>query len=404
MNRESGAQTGTNARIALPRGVWALGFVSLFMDVSSEMIHGLLPVFMVSVLGAGALAVGLVEGIAEATASIAKIFSGTLSDRIGKRKLLAGAGYGLAAVTKPLFPLATSVGWVLSARFIDRIGKGIRGAPRDAMVADLAPPDLRGAAYGLRQSMDTTGAFAGPLLAIGLMTLLAGDIRAVFWFAVIPAIISVGILIFAVDEPPVTRSHGEAPGPRPTELGRLGVAFWWVVAAGAVLTVARFSEAFLILRAEQLGLGAAIVPLVLVVMNLSYALSAYPAGVLSDRLGRFPLLAVGMASLAGADLVLAWAKGIAWAMAGVFLWGLHMGLTQGLLAAMIADTAAADSRGTAFGVFNFVAGIATLLASIIAGALWDRFGAPATFIAGAVFTTLALALYFAGRRRSWVSS
>jgi MFS family permease len=395
MNHERGV-----TRPVMPRGVWALGFVSLFMDISSEMIHGLLPVFMVSVLGASAVAVGLVEGIAEATASVVKIFSGTLSDRLGKRKLLAGAGYGLAAVIKPLFPLATSVTWVLAARFVDRIGKGIRGAPRDAMVADLTPPALLGAAYGLRQSMDTAGAFAGPLLAIGLMSLLAGDIRAVFWFAVIPAFISVAILIFAVHEPPVLRSGGSLPGLGPRAWSGLGAAFWWVVSVGAVLTLARFSEAFLIMRAGQLGMGAALVPLILVVMNIAYALSSYPAGVLSDRLGRFPVLAAGIACLVTADLVLAWAMRVVWVMGGVFLWGLHMGLTQGLLAAMVAETAPAGRRGTAFGVFNLVAGIAMLLASLAAGALWDLFGAQATFLASAAFATLALTLYVARQQFS----
>jgi MFS family permease len=382
-------------RSVMPRGVWVLGLVSLFMDISSEMVHGLLPVFMVSVLGASAVAVGFVEGIAEATASVVKIFSGALSDRLGKRKLLAVIGYGLAALVKPLFPLATSVSWVLAARFVDRIGKGIRGAPRDAMVADMTPPSLLGAAYGLRQSMDTAGAFAGPLLAILLMSVLAGDIRAVFWFAVIPAFISVAVLIFGVHEPPVLRSGSPSPALGSRAGSNLGGAFWWVVSVGAVLTLARFSEAFLILRAGQLGMGAALVPLILVAMNITYALSSYPAGVFSDRFGRFPVLAAGIACLVVADLILAWARNIMWVMGGVSLWGLHMGLTQGLLAAMVAETAPADRRGTGFGVFNLVAGIAMLLASVTAGALWDLFGAQATFLAGAAFATLALALYLA---------
>jgi MFS family permease len=379
----------------VPRGVWVLGFVSMFMDISSEMIHSLLPVFMVTVLGVSALAVGIVEGIAEATASIVRIFSGFLSDRLGKRKILAVAGYGLAAITKPMFPLATSLGWVLAARFVDRIGKGIRGAPRDAMIGDLTPRESRGAAYGLRQALDTVGAFAGPLLAIALMTLLANDFRAVFWIAVIPAFASVALLVFAVPEPPRPPATVEREKLRAGEIGQLGRAYWWVVIAGAVLTLARFSEAFLVLRAEGLGLDMALIPLVLVIMNIAYAASAYPAGALSDDWGRLPVLGLGLLLLIAADIVLALAGGIAMTFAGIVLWGLHMGLTQGLLAALVADSAPARLRGTAFGIFHLVTGIAMLAASIAAGALWDRLGAPATFWAGALFTALALGLYLA---------
>lgn len=375
---------------AVPRGVWVLGFVSLFMDASSEIVHSLLPVFMVSVLGASALAVGLLEGVAEATTSIVKVFSGALSDRLGRRKALTVLGYGVAALTKPMFPLAPTLGWVFAARFIDRVGKGIRGAPRDALIADLTPPPLYGAAYGLRQSLDTVGAFVGPLLAILLMILFAGDIRAVFWVAVVPAIIAVALLVVGVREPERPASTPSAAPLRRVDLARLGRGFWWVVGIGTVLTLARFSEAFLVLRIENLGLSATFIPLVLIVMSVVYAAAAYPAGRLSDRIDRRIVLGVGFTALIAADLVLAFAGGVATGLIGVALWGLHMGLTQGLLAALVADSAPADRRGTAFGVFNLVSGAVLLAASVLAGGLWDRFGAPATFLAGAGFTTIAL--------------
>jgi MFS family permease len=370
-----------------------LGLVSLLMDVSSEMIHSLLPVFMVTGLGATALMVGVVEGVAEATALIVRVFSGALSDWLGRRKGLAVLGYGLGAISKPVFALAASVHWVFAARFMDRIGKGVRGAPRDALIADLAPPEVRGAAYGLRQSLDTTGAFLGPLLAIGLMVLWAGDFRAVFWFAVVPAVLAVVLLIFGVREPPrVAGAHRPVAPIRWQTLRELSAAYWWVVAAGAVFTLARFSEAFLVLRAQQLGLPDAYAPAVFVVMNLVYALSAYPVGRLADRMSRNVLLASGLGVLVAADLVLATAGGLVAVAAGVALWGLHMGMTQGLLATMVADAAPAHLRGTAFGFFNLASGVAMLVASVLAGLLWDVLGAASTFYAGAAFSALALVL------------
>lgn len=373
----------------IPRGVWALGLVSLFMDVSSEMIHALLPVYLVAVLGASALTVGFIEGIAEATAMITKIFSGALSDWLGRRKLLAAIGYGLAAFTKPVFPLATNIGWLIAARFVDRIGKGIRGAPRDALVADLSPADIRGASFGLRQSLDTVGAFLGPLLAIGLMTLTADNFTAVFWIAVVPAFIALALMVFGVEEPQRNADGISRARLRLADAGRLSAAFWAVTAVAAVLALARFSEAFLILKAHAVGLSTALVPAVLVVMNVAYALSAYPAGALSDRIGRRGLLLTGVALLILADLVLAFAGSLPWVAAGTAIWGLHMGFTQGLLATLVADTAPEDLRGTAFGAFNFVSGIAMLLASVIAGALWDGFGPRMTFLAGAAVTSIA---------------
>ncbi|MDX9707914.1 MAG: MFS transporter [Trichloromonas sp.] len=388
-------------RLNLPKGVVALGLVSLCMDLSSEMIHSLLPVFLVTVLGSSALSVGLIEGIAEATASVAKVFSGVLSDWIGRRKPLVLIGYGLAALTKPLFPLASGIGAVLTARFIDRIGKGIRGAPRDALIADITPSETRGAAYGLRQSMDTVGAFAGPLLAMTLMAATHDNFRLVFWVAVVPAIACVLLIIFGVEEPESTApaKHTRSPITR-ENLRRLPAHFWWVVAFAAVLTLARFSEAFLLLRAQNLGLAVTWVPMVLIVMNLVYAAGAYPLGKLSDNGNRSGPLAWGIGFLILADLVLGAAGGIGAVMLGAALWGLHMGATQGLLSALVADAAPADLRGTAFGVFNLASGVALLAASVTAGALWSRFGPAVTFYVGAAFSAVALAGLFIDTRRS----
>ena len=375
----------------IPGSVWILGLVSMFMDVSSEMIHALLPLYLVTVLGASTLTVGIIEGIAEATASITKIFSGALSDYLGKRKWLAAFGYGLAAVTKPVFPLASGIGWLTAARFIDRIGKGIRGAPRDALIADLTPANLRGSAYGLRQSLDTIGAVLGPLLAIIFMAAFANNFTAVFWIAVIPAFISVAFIIFGVHEPERRRGLREVQAPLSRqELVRLSGIYWMIVGVAAIFTLARFSEAFLLLRAQSVGLPIAVVPMVLVVMNIVYTLTAWPAGALSDRIGRYGVVTVGFALLVLADLALAIGGSITVVMVGVVLWGLHMGLTQGLLSALVADAAPEELRGTAFGMFNLVSGIAMLIASVVAGALWDIAGPAGTFLAGAAFTAIAL--------------
>lgn len=380
----------STAAARMPAGVWVLGFVSLLMDLSSEMIHSLLPLFMVTTLGASALMVGLIEGLAESTALIVKVFSGVLSDYLGKRKGLALFGYALGALTKPVFALASGTGIVLAARLLDRIGKGVRGAPRDALIADITPPQIRGAAFGLRQSLDTVGAFVGPLLATGLMLLWADDFRAVFWVAVIPGLLAVALLWAGIREPerPPPERRGN-PISR-ANLRRLGSAYWWVVAVGGVFTLARFSEAFLVLRAQQSGIALALVPLVMVAMNVVYALAAYPFGKLSDRVSHGRLLAGGLLVLLAADLVLATSSHWSGVLGGVALWGIHMGITQGLLATMVADTAPADLRGTAYGFFNLVSGLAMLLASVCAGLLWDSFGAAFTFYAGAAFTLLAL--------------
>lgn len=374
----------------IPSGIWVLGFVSLLMDISSEMIHSLLPLFMVTILGTSTMAVGVVEGLAESLALVVKVFSGTLSDYLGKRKGLALFGYALGAFTKPLFAIASGVGLILTARLLDRVGKGVRGAPRDALVADIAPPQLRGAAFGLRQSLDTVGAFLGPLLAVGLMLLWANDFRAVFWVAVLPGLMAVGLLLFGIQEP-VQKQTGVRTNPiRRDNLLRLGSAYWWVVGIGSVFTVARFSEAFLVLRAQHGGIPIALVPLVMVAMNLIYAFSAYPFGKLSDQMSHMRLLTLGIIVLIAADLVLAANDHWGVVLLGVGLWGLHLGMTQGLLATMVADTAPADLRGTAYGFFNLASGLAMLIASVLAGFLWDQLGASSTFYAGAVFCAVAL--------------
>ncbi|WP_181196666.1 MFS transporter [Paraburkholderia sp. BL25I1N1] len=367
-----------------------LGFVSLFMDISSEIIHSLLPMFLVTSLGASATMVGLIEGAAEAASPIIKMFSGALSDYLGNRKWLAVIGYGMGALSKPLFALAPTAGIVLTARVVDRVGKGIRGAPRDALVADITPAHLRGAAYGLRQSLDTIGAFVGPLLAVALMLLWADNFRRVFWVAVVPGLVAVALLVFGIREPAPQPGAKRVNPIKLDSLKKLSGPYWWVVGVGAVFTLARFSEAFLVLRAMQGGIPIALVPLVMVAMNVVYSLSAYPFGKLADSMSHTRLLAAGILVLVASDIVLA--HGNSWPVVifGVALWGLHMGLTQGLLATMVAQSAPPELKGTAFGFFNLMSGLAMLVASVVAGQLWDRFGASTTFYAGAGFCIATL--------------
>ncbi len=374
----------------IPSSIWALGFVSFFADISSEWIHSLLPVFLVSTLGASVTAVGIVEGIAEATALITKIFSGVISDYLKKRKLLALIGYGLSACTKPLFPLSNSIGMVLAARFTDRIGKGLRGAPRDALIGDIAPTEIRGASFGLRQSLDTAGAVIGPLLAVLLMLVLADNIRTVLWIAVVPAFIAVAILAKGVKEPEHRYLKAENKSINLSGIRHAGKDYWQLVAVAGVLTLARFSEAFLVLKAQATGLQIAFVPMVMVVMSLTYAFSAYPAGKLSDRLNRYSVLIIGIIFLVAADVFLGLADNLWMLSIGVALWGLHMGFTQGLLAAMVTDTAPEELRGTAYGAYNVVCGVSMLIASVLAGLIWDRFGSSVMFFTGAAFTVISL--------------
>ena len=360
------------------------------MDISSELVHSLLPIFMTTVLGASMVTVGIIEGVAEGIAATTKVFSGAVSDYFRKRKLLAVIGYALGALSKPVFPLATTIGWVFGARFVDRIGKGIRGAPRDALIADITPPPLRGAAFGLRQALDSVGAFVGPLLAVVYMILFANNIKAVLWVAVVPAFIAVFLLIFALREPEPTESTTYSRNHLTLRDAKcLPLRYWLVVMLGAVFTLARFSEAFLILRAQDVGLAIAYVPGIMIVMNIVYSLFAYPAGVAADRLSARKLLVFGLGLLVAADVILAMAASPPLAFLGVAFWGLHMAFTQGLLSKLVADTAPSELRGTAFGVFNLVSGGVLLLASIIAGSLWSIYGASATFIAGASFAALA---------------
>jgi MFS family permease len=373
--------------------VWALGFVSLFMDLSSELVHALLPVFLVTTLGMSVTVLGMLEGAAEATALIVKVLSGPISDYLGRRKGLLLLGYGLAALTKPLFPLATTPALVVAARLLDRVGKGIRGAPRDALVADVAPPEIRGACFGLRQSMDTIGALLGPLFAIVLMFWFANHIRTVLWFAVVPAFIAIGLIAFGIDESGHAPAHRAFRSPlRWRALREFPPGYWLIVGVGATFTMARFSEAFLVLRAQQTGLNLVWIPGVMVVMSLAYSLSAYPVGKLSDRLDRRLLLALGMGLLIAADLLLGMGQSVISVLVGVAVWGLHMGFTQGILAAMVSETAPSTLRGTAFGVFNLACGLGVLLASALAGWLWDHFGASTTFLAGAALVVTPLLL------------
>jgi len=369
----------------LPRNVWVLGFASLFMDTSSEMIHGLLPVFLVGSLGISALTLGLIEGVAEATASISKIFSGALSDRWAKRKPLIVAGYAMAALTKPLFPLADSALTVFVARFIDRIGKGVRGAPRDALVADEVPPERRGAAYGLRQALDTVGGFAGPLLAVLFVAALALPVRTVFWIACIPALITVSILLFGLREPAnVPRAPSRGNPFAGFRFRDYPAHFWRLVGLVLLFTLMRFSEAFLVLRASDAGLSIGYAPMTLVVMSLTYMLTAYPAGHVADRVSRPHLLALGCAVMVVADLLMAFGTNLAMVFAGIAVWGVHMGLTEGLISALTADAAPENLRGTAFGVVNLARGLMLIAASALAGALWSWQGPQATFLAGAL--------------------
>jgi len=376
------------ARARLPRNIWILGIASLLMDTSSEMIHGLLPIFLVGGLGVTAMTLGLIEGVAEATAAIAKVFSGALSDHWAKRKPLIVFGYGLAALSKPLFPIADSALTVFIARFSDRIGKGIRGAPRDALIADEVPPEQRGAAYGLRQSLDTVGGFGGPLIAIALVAGLAMPIRQVFWIACIPAVLTVMVLAFGLREPasvPHQRRHNPLAGFRFRDYPR---HFWALVGLVLLFTLMRFSEAFLVLRASNAGLAIGYAPMTLVVMSLTYMLTAYPAGMLADRVSRPHLLALGCVVMVVADLLMAFGTNLWLVFAGIAVWGVHMGLTEGLISALTADAAPPNLRGTAFGVVNLARGLMLIAASALAGALWNWQGPEATFLAGALLAAI----------------
>jgi len=388
-----GYSRGQQSLRALPSGIWILGFASLFMDVSSELIHSLLPIFLTTTLGASMVTLGIIEGIAESTAAIIRVFSGTVTDYLRRRKFVLVLGYALGAITKPVIPLATSIFWVFGAHFVDRIGKGMRGAPRDALVADIAPPALRGAAYGLRQTLDSIGSFVGPTLALLLMLLLADNIRAVMWIATIPASLSVLVLVFYLREPEKTYKTALSKFQIFTSMfsgaRALPVNYWFVVVLGAVFALARFSEAFLVLRAYSVGLHIGYVPLVMIVMNIFYAIFAFPAGAAADHFSHRRLLFIGLVLLIAADFVLAFAHSQNAVFIGAALWGLHMAFTQGLLSKLVADTSPTEFRGAAFGIFGLASGVALLFASTIAGLLWSHYGPAATFLVGAGFASLA---------------
>ena len=375
---------------AIPRQVWVLGFVSLLMDVSSEIVQTLLPLYLVAGLGASAVTVGFVEGFSIAVAMVTRLSSGFLSDWFGNRKFLAALGYGLAAISKPLFPLADSLFWIVGAKFLDRVGKGIRAAPRDALIADITPAEIRGASFGLRKSLDTVGGFVGPIAAIGLMLWTGGSFSTIFWIAVIPAFLAVGLLVACVKEPdvPAARKKGAALNLKDAVL--LNRANWVVILVSSILAIARFSEAFLLLRSQQVGFSIAWVPATMVIMHLVYGLAAYPVGMLSDRIGRNVMLGISLLFLLAGDLVLAYTATIPFLILGIVLWGLHMGFSQGILATLIADTAPSHLRGTAFGVFSLTTGILALVGNLAAGALWDQQGAQATFLMGALLSGAAI--------------
>jgi MFS family permease len=376
---------------SMPRNIWVLGLVSLLTDISSEMIHSVLPLFLVTSLGTDVVTVGLIEGLAEATASVVKLFSGTLSDRLGRRKELAILGYGFSTIVKPLFAIANSPGLVLLARFGDRVGKGIRGAPRDALVADSTDESNRGAAYGLRQSLDTIGAFLGPILATGLMLSSEQNFRLVFWLAVIPGILAVALLALGIKE----KSKAQPKQSQPLQwqtLKDLGRDYWLLVAVALLFNLGNSSDAFLLLRAQQIGVAPAFVPLSLVVMNSTYLISAYPLGRLSDKIGRYRLLTGGFLLYALVYLGLAYVQTPVQMGLLLGLYGIHLGMSQGSLLALVADRVPSELRGTAFGFINLAIGLAILPASLIAGALWQWVSPQATFLVGSGFAIAAVVL------------
>ena len=376
----------------IPRQVWALGWVSLFTDISSEAIISVLPLFLTTTLGASVTTVGLIEGIAEATASVLKVFSGAISDYWGQRKSLAVLGYGLSTFVKPLFAIASSPSWVLLARFADRAGKGIRAAPRDALVADVTDASNRGAAYGLRQSLDTIGALLGPLLAMVVLDRSPQNFRLVFWLAVIPGIIAVMFLVFGVKEPRQQQNQQRVNPLNRSALSSLGSNYWWLLLAVLIFNLGNSSDAFLLLKAQQVGIPAAFIPLTLVVQNLTYALFAYPLGRLSDRISRRQLLIGGwlIYALVYGGLALVDRAPQFWGLLAVY--GVHLAMTQGTITALVADLVPANLRGTAFGFLNLAVGVALFPASLLAGLLWQQLGSGVAFAVSSGLALIAICL------------
>jgi MFS family permease len=383
----------------IPKTIWILGFVSLLMDISAEMVNSLLPLYMVTSLGVSVVFVGVIEGIGQSTALIVKVFSGAVSDHLKKRKPLVVVGYMLSAFSKPFFPLATGLEALVTGKILDRLGKGIREAPRDALITEIVPAQARGEAFGLQKALDTVGAVLGPLVATALLFFWFSDIGTIFWIAVLPGLLAVLLLIWGVREPKQANATQVRKPFVFSKFKVLSAGYWWITALGAAVTLARFSEAFLLLRAQQTGIALAFVPLVMVIMSLFYALSAYPSGKLADRMDHTKLLGLGLVILLVADLLLAVNQNRLTLFAGVALWGVHMGMTQGLLSTMIAAAAPDKLLGTAFGVFNLVSGVAMLLASVLAGVLWESLGASSTFFTGATLCLIALALIWIRHRR-----
>jgi MFS family permease len=373
-------------RARLGRNVLALAAVSLLTDVASDMTYPLLPLFLATTLGASATAVGAIEGAAESTAALLKLASGWLSDRVSRRKPLVLAGYGIASLIRPLIGLAQSVTQVLGIRVTDRIGKGIRTAPRDALVADSVDPAIRGRAFGFHRAADHAGAVIGPLLAFALLRWGGLEVRQIFLLTAIPGALAVLALLVGVREVP--REMPEAS--RKLDLrAPLGRRFWSFLAVLLVFTLGNSTDAFLLLRARDLGIDAALIPILWALLHVVKSLSSTPGGALSDRIGRKPLLVAGWILYAAVYFALARADAAwqAWALFAVY--GIYFGLTEGVEKALVADLVPEDRRGAAFGWYNLALGIAALPASLIFGTIWDRAGAPAAFGFGAAMALAA---------------
>ncbi len=377
----------------LPATVWILGIASLLNDVSTEIIHSVLPLYMVTALGASFIAVGLLEGTAEALASVLKVGAGGLSDLLGKRKALVVSGYALSTLVKGCYALAGDMTMVMIARLGDRVGKGIRVGPRDALVADSTSPEQRGAAYGLRQSLDTVGAVIGPGLSFVLLSLWHMDYKNIFAIAIVPGIIAVLLLLIGVREPEKRESKSDDKKLHKDLLKRLSPAYWSLVVVSFLFNLGNSSDAFILLKGKEAGLALGMVPLMLVVMNVFYAACAYPAGKLSDKLGRVAMLRVGLLFYALVYLGFAFCNTQWQVWTLMALYGVQLGLTQGTLLALVSDVTDADTRGTAFGMISLVTGLALLPASLIAGFLWQNVGSWATFGAGTVCSVVALIVF-----------
>lgn len=357
------------------------------MDSSSELLHSLTPVLLVNVLGASVVSVGLIEGIAEGTASVTKVFAGAISDYFRRRKTLIVLGYALAALTRPLFPLAGSAPVIFAARFLDRMSKASRDAPRDALVADVTAQGQRGAAYGLRVALDSLGSVLGPILAVLLMLFFSGGIRAAMWVAVIPAVLAVIVIAMLVREP----EQKQATVREPFDWGKareLPGRYWLIVTVGAIFTAARFSDSFLVLRARDVGLSATYAPMIIVVLSCIYAAGSYPAGAAADRVSPRTLLLVGLSFLIAADLVIGLGHSILPVFVGGALWGCHLALTQGVFSKIVAEFTPSDLRGTGFAIFDLGRGIAFVIANTVAGYWWKASGPSATFFSAAAFATI----------------